>query len=161
MKLKLRAFTLVELMVVITIITVLSTYVAINLTSARKRSRDDRRISDIQLIANALDQYATSHARIYPLPGVASIDDTGYVKTVVAGIIADKLKDYINPVPSDPTGGDDYKYYYIYRKDGRNAAVVASKFETGDTLCNIHNGDLSLPEAIKQKGFGSCYFVSR
>lgn len=155
MKLKLRAFTLVELMVVITIITVLSTFVVINLNAARKKARDDRRISDIQLIGNALDQYATTHARVYPLGNPASEDSSTYISTPISAIYED-LKKYINPVPSDPIAQTGYQYYYVYRVDGRKAAVVAMKLETGQ--CNIASLPAGMSGTLPSTG---CYFVSR
>ena len=52
-----RGFTLVELLVVISIIGILATLVMANLNSARSRARDAQRKSDVRSIATALRLY--------------------------------------------------------------------------------------------------------
>ena len=162
---KLKAFTLVELTVVITIIVILSTFVAINLTSAQKKARDEKRISDAQLIGNALDQYATSHARQYPCPDPGCNEGNltfGHANITANSWISQKLSAYVNPVPVETKTATDFKYVYVYRKDGLQAAVVVKKFETGDSLCNVITNQNSLPLAIINSGVSpQCYYVSR
>ena len=52
-----QGFTLIELLVVIAIIGLLSTLSIVALNSARARSRDARRVSDIKQIQTALEMY--------------------------------------------------------------------------------------------------------
>jgi len=52
-----KAFTLIEMLVVISIIGILATLVAANLNSARSRARDAQRKSDIKNIQTALRLY--------------------------------------------------------------------------------------------------------
>jgi len=52
-----KGFTLVELMVVIAIIGILSAIILANFTTARSKSRDGQRISDISQIQYALAAY--------------------------------------------------------------------------------------------------------
>lgn len=52
-----RGFTLIELLVVIAIIGILSSVVIASMNSARRKSRDARRISDIANIKTALEMY--------------------------------------------------------------------------------------------------------
>ena len=52
-----RAFTLVELLVVISIIGMLSTIAVTNMSSSQMASRNARRMADITQIAKALDLY--------------------------------------------------------------------------------------------------------
>lgn len=56
-KLAQKGFTLIEMLVVISIIGILATLVAANLNSARSRARDAERKSDIKNIATALRIY--------------------------------------------------------------------------------------------------------
>lgn len=52
-----KAFTLVELLVVISIIAILSTLVMINLTGAQKKSRNTKRTADLKELNTALRSY--------------------------------------------------------------------------------------------------------
>lgn len=90
------AFTLVELLVVISIIGLLASLVLAALTSARVKSRDTRRIEDIQEIRAALELYFHDNNR-YP-------DDI----YAAANSLAPK---YIGLVPLDPRGGAS-RYFY-------------------------------------------------
>jgi prepilin-type N-terminal cleavage/methylation domain-containing protein len=69
-----KGFTLIELLVVIAIIGILSSVVIASMNSARKKSRDARRISDISQIQTALEMfydanqnYATSTSQLVPV----------------------------------------------------------------------------------------------
>lgn len=52
-----RGFTLVELLIVITIITILATIIVISFVNAQAKSRDGKRRADVRTIANALQAY--------------------------------------------------------------------------------------------------------
>ena len=62
------AFTLVELLVVISIIGLLSTIAIVSLTSARMKARDTKRIVDIRQISLAMQMYRQDNGN-YPDPG--------------------------------------------------------------------------------------------
>jgi prepilin-type N-terminal cleavage/methylation domain-containing protein len=81
-----KGFTLIELLVVIAIIGILSSVVLASLNSARKKSRDARRVSDIKQIQLALELYYDANNR-YP-----------------AAISAATLGSYISVIPTDPSG---------------------------------------------------------
>ena len=68
---KIKGFTLIELLVVISIIGLLSSVVLASLNTARAKSRDARRISDIRQIRNALELYK---------------DSTGYYPTTLGAL---------------------------------------------------------------------------
>ena len=135
----LRAFTLVELLVVIVIIGILSTIILVSFNTSRMKARDNKRISDVSLIASALGQYYTSNLRQYPLPGNPVVGTSySYVNTKDSSLVWGKLSSYISPIPSDPDS--KYGYYYIYRVDGKKAAVVVLGLEGGRSKCNITAG---------------------
>lgn len=54
---KQRGFTLLELLVVIGIIGLLASVITVNLTGARKRARDIKRISDVRQMQTAMEDY--------------------------------------------------------------------------------------------------------
>lgn len=60
-----RGFTLIEMLVVMTIIGLLSSSVLVGLNEARSRARDARRIADIRQIQNGLESFYFSN-RGYP-----------------------------------------------------------------------------------------------
>jgi prepilin-type N-terminal cleavage/methylation domain-containing protein len=62
---KQKGFTLIELLVVIAIIGILSSVVLASLNSARQKSRDARRLSDIKQLQLALELYFDSN-NAYP-----------------------------------------------------------------------------------------------
>jgi prepilin-type N-terminal cleavage/methylation domain-containing protein len=50
-------FTLVELLIAISIVAILSVVLSINFSKAQKNGRDQRRIADLKAIQNAAEQY--------------------------------------------------------------------------------------------------------
>lgn len=121
MKLKLqKGFTLVELLVVIAIIGVLATLVLLQLGTARARARDTKRITDINQIRTAIEQYFEDHDGSYP----TTID------SAAIGI-------YLTRVPVDPLDSQPYGYGYdessgkvmrfqIYASLEQNAAALSA-----------------------------------
>lgn len=106
-----RGFTLIELLVVIAIIGILSSVVLASLNSAREKSRDARRISDIKQIQLALELYFDSNAA-YP--------------TVTSALVPS----YIAANPTDPTTGAIYSYAAL------GSGAVCSSYHLGATLEN-------------------------
>ncbi len=72
-----KGFTLIELLVVIAIIGILSSVVLASLNSARQKSRDARRISDVKQIQLALELYFDSNGE-YP-DDIAALETAGYL----------------------------------------------------------------------------------
>jgi len=98
---KKAGFTLVELMVTITIIGILTAIVFSSFDSARQKARDNDRIADLGLVEGALEQFAIKYGR-YPslADGSCSFEEsfdpnTGCLKVLVSEGI-------INELPTDP-----------------------------------------------------------
>lgn len=89
---RIRGFTLVELLVVISIIGILASIVTVNANVARRLSRDSKRKADIQNVAGALELYRATN-RTYPKAPA----DYKSLKTT--------LNVYTSNIPSDPNGG--------------------------------------------------------
>lgn len=98
-KINFQGFTLVELLVVITIIGILATVALVSLNSARVKARDSKRLADTRQIALALELcYNETGSYIPP----ASFPLAGQ-PLACAG------NNYITAMPSDPSK-IDYQY---------------------------------------------------
>ena len=105
-----KGFTLIELLVVIAIIALLSTLSVVALNSARVKSRDARRLSDIKQIRTALEMYFDNN-QLYPTTtgslGTASfacLSSTGGWAATCSGVT------YLQNVPADPQSTKNYIY---------------------------------------------------
>jgi prepilin-type N-terminal cleavage/methylation domain-containing protein len=72
-----KGFTLVELMVVISIMAVLSSITLVAVSSTRQTARDGYRLAQIRQIKTALELYYSAHG-YYPYEGAAAYDLTDY-----------------------------------------------------------------------------------
>jgi len=102
-----KAFTLIELMVVVAIIALLTGIITSNLMQSKSKSRDAQRISDISQIQVALGLYFD---RCNQFPGSLDIaanngNSSGGVCT--SGIT---LGSYIGKIPVPPISGESYGY---------------------------------------------------
>jgi len=86
-----KAFSLIELIVVITIIMVVSMIGIVSYQGANYKARDGKRMSDLEKIRVALEMYRQEYG-YYPLSASSSL-----------------VSDYLQSWPEDPKGGS---YYY-------------------------------------------------
>lgn len=128
-----KGFTLIELLVVITIIGILSSVVLTSLNSARAKSRDARRVSDIGQIRIALEFY---------------FDDNG----TYPASLADLVPAYIpsQSAPADPLDGIIYPYarfdngteYHLGANlEGDGHSALSSDRDLDDISSEIDGGD--------------------
>ena len=116
-----RGFTLIELLVVIAIIGVLASIVLASLNSARRKSRDARRITDLKQIQLALELFFDAESPPqYPLATVTCDTTNAYGLEVLAS------GGYIPQVPRDPQGGC---YHYTSVLSG-----IRTTYHLGATL---------------------------
>lgn len=99
-----KGFTLVELLVVIAIIGLLSTMAVVALNSARAKSRDARRISDVKQIQTALELFYNDYGG-YPSGGGTALATSTGLGTYMATVPTP-------PSPSDCTGIPTPHYSY-------------------------------------------------
>lgn len=124
-------FTLLELLVVIGIIGLLASVIVINLTGARKRARDTKRISDARQMQTAMEEYYGKNAK-YP----AGIGDL-----VTGGQIPMWPLDPLAPSGTVCTANSDNCYWYAaYTPSGaigpQSYHLGASLEETGGLVLN-------------------------
>ncbi len=105
-----KGFTLVELLITISIISILSAVGLVVFTSVMKQGRDTKRQSDLRSIQSALEQY---YADNFSYPAQVSS----------GGSIAAGNKTYMREVPFDPVTGNPP---YVYTPAGTIYCLYAS-----------------------------------
>ena len=99
-----KGFTLLELLVVIGIIGLLASILVINLTSARRRARDTKRVADIRNIQTATEDYYGKNGK-YPT----------IISDLVSGTqIAIWPLDPLAPTGTSCSANSDSCYWYAY-----------------------------------------------
>jgi len=104
---------MIELLVVVAIMTILMGLVLSSFDLSRERSRDNKRISDLQLISLSLEQYKTNCLE-YPNRLDASANN--------GCAIGINFGNFINPIPVDPKTNDPYNYF-VYSQSSTNRCL--------------------------------------
>ena len=149
-----RGFTLIELLVVIAIIGILSSVVLASLNSARKKTREARRVADLKQLQLALELYADDHNGYYP-------QTSGWITggCAVTDYIPDIKPMYIPLLPHDPTCGSSNctggtGKDYIYQSNGTDYKLLDDGcFET-----DTYTGDgKAFDDPVRNWTFGAVY----
>lgn len=120
---KLKGFTLVELLVVLSIIAVLLGVLLVSFQGTRVTARDGRRKTDLELIRGALEMYR-GDCGLYPSSLTFGDSLVGPTGTPCSG------NNYIARIPKDPLD-PSYNYYYA---GSLNVYTLCSYLEGGDEL---------------------------
>ncbi len=104
---KQNGFTLIELLVVVAIIGVLASIVMVSVNDIRARSRDDRRVSDMKTLSDALAMYQIQHSTYPSETTETTITGSDVMSTELLG--EHLLSSY---VPMDPINTEQYVYTY-------------------------------------------------
>lgn len=129
-----KAFTLVELLIVATIIAMLSVVVIVNLNKARIKSRDTQRKADLTKLAGALDTYKMDAKSYIVLGSMTEITSTNFAPLTTGG--------YLPTIPVDPI--DDATYFYEYQGNATRYKLRARSeniTSTTDTNASTKAGD--------------------
>ncbi|MBI3577580.1 prepilin-type N-terminal cleavage/methylation domain-containing protein [Candidatus Gottesmanbacteria bacterium] len=140
-----HGFSLMELLVVISIIAVLVTISAVSYTTVNKRSRDTKRKSDIEQLRNALEMYRAENSS-YPNVGSGNFSNA-------TNLSINLVSTYISAIPADPKSTQVYRYqatgftngiYYGYCLSAQLESEDPSDTCTPDSV-NSHNYGVKNP----------------
>lgn len=117
-----KGFTLIEMLIVITIIALLASLILVGMGGARAKTRDSRRIADLHNVMNALELYYAKNA-YYPIES----DWVGLTTALTIENIG------VSRIPQDPlnTSPTAKSYYYGASTDGQDYGLGAD-LETED-----------------------------
>lgn len=120
-----KGFTLIEILIVISIIGLLASVVLVNLGGFRAKGRDARRIADLRTLQNTLELYFGVNNK-YP--------------SAIAELISPELG--VSKLPTDP--GTKLDYSYCYKNDAANnptSYIVGAKLEGKNVALDADEDD--------------------
>ena len=131
-----KGFTLVELLVVISVIAILSVIGLTLYTSVLRGARDTKRKADLTAISRALEQYKAANG-IYPAgPAWSDLADSW-------GTFASTISPYIAQPPTDHKNGgsgraeDWYVYGYVALSSRASYRLCANLENNSDSARNV------------------------
>lgn len=136
-----KAFTLIEILVVATIIALLAAIGAVSYTQINKSSRDARRKTDLEQIRAAVEMYRSNNNAY---PSAAQITFT----CPSSGSLTDASNTYLSKIPNDPKCSSSPAYTYFYTSPSASDYTVGAYLENtpssgatcgtcfGSTACN-------------------------
>lgn len=128
-----KGFTLIEMLVVISLIGILAALALVSFTSSQKQARDVMRKSDLKQYQTALESYANMALGFYP-------SRTSSVSAYAA--LCPDLNIKFEPDIScleDPKNETDPTYMYYYRSNGTNGTQSATVYVLWAKLENKAN----------------------
>jgi len=138
-----KLFTLIEILVVATIIGLLAGGAAISYSQINKQSRDAKRKTDLEQIRAALEMYRSNNG-YYPVSTAINTtcgNNTG---------LTDETSTYLSNIPDDPKC-PMYKYYYNALSNTGGSCnntltyctnyILASQLETNSSCSSVPGGN--------------------
>lgn len=137
-----RGFSLMELLVVISIIAALVTISAVSYTTVNKRTRDIKRKSDIEQLRNALLMFRGEN-NSYPNVGSGSFTNASDLSSVL-------VSTYIASIPTDPKSAQVYRYAATDLNNGSYFGYcLSAQLESEDPT------DTCTPDSVNSHNYGA------
>jgi len=137
-------FTLIEILVVVSIIGVLASLAMVSYSGAQKQTRDSQRKSDLNQYRNALEAFSIAYNDKYP----ARVKSWGQPAADENFLCGDLGTEFLPSCPADPI--NQGRYIYMYRSGGPGTQAGGSAtatfyvlwvgLETGDVWVICSNG---------------------
>ncbi|MBI5019120.1 prepilin-type N-terminal cleavage/methylation domain-containing protein [Candidatus Gottesmanbacteria bacterium] len=102
-------FSLVELLVTVSIIAILIAIGIASYATINKQSRDAKRKSDMEQVRAALEMYRTDNG-FYPSVGSGSWTAASSATDALAGLTPILVPTYMGAIPTDPKSSQSYMY---------------------------------------------------
>ena len=145
-----RGFTLIELVVVISILAILSGVLVPRVTNHLKSARDARRLADIKAVRSAIEQYYMDKGS-YPAANANSSYGGWDVSSDGDFIRVLRDQGYLDEDAVDPINDATFHYrYYVYAKGSYGCAGSTDFYVLG--IRNFESVDF----AAKNKGYFAC-----
>ncbi len=155
-----KGFTLIELMVAISIIAILSGILYADFNTARKQSRDAQRRADLTSLQNAIELYKNKNGR-YPTGCNAAgswSGQTGSSYACASGnqYIVGLAPEFIPTLPIDPKlNGNNSGYVYTTNTDGTVYKIMSKNTVESEIVndandfrsCDVTNSSVGLCDA--------------
>lgn len=158
MKKYLSGFTLVELLVVISIISILAAVIYANFNDARKLSRDKMRQSSLKELQLAIELYKSQYGT-YPDPGCGA---SGWVGPgpgdkypACSEYIVGLAPEYISELPVDPNQEDEPDSGFLYSVNSDRSAYKVLVWRTVETD-TVENYDHPFARCPRSYDTGQC-----
>jgi len=145
-----RGFTLIELVVVISILAVLSGVVIPRVSSHQRSARDARRLADIKTLRNAVEQFHMDRGE-YPVPRANSFKGQWEVSTDENFLEVLREEGYLDREFSDPINDESFHYRYFVYESGAYGCQDEGPF----FVLGIRNFESNL-FADANRGFFKC-----
>lgn len=142
------AFTLIELLISVSIIATLIAIGVASYATVNKQSRDTKRKSDLEQLRSALEMYRAENGS-YPAAGCA-VASCSFVDA--SGLAGSLVSTYIPSIPTDPRDTGSYKYYY--QPTAASGGLYYGYCLSGTLEAVIPADNTCTPNAAESQNFG-------
>lgn len=121
-----KGFSLIELLVVVSIMIILITMAVSSYSGFQKKSRDAKRQTDLKIIQSALEQYHTDQSYYASSSAMVTATTSG---------LKFFSKTYLRVYPKDPKADSDASFKYLYEASPSGCQNITGSYCTGYRLC--------------------------
>lgn len=157
-----RGFTLIEILVVVAIVALVSTFAAVAVNSARSKQRDATRLSTVRQLQSALEDYFNETNK-YPAGELMPLGDPSQTACLsINGFQADCSADdsvflryvpatYVSGLDGLVTCGEPARNAFCYtQRDEGDGYVILFELENGLPAANLQRGvNCAVPDGMK------------